>query len=218
MRSVVAGATLLVALTASPSTAPAADPGGPGALDQLGRLPGHVVPDAPAEAVHRRTLARRHARLDALRRDVRAARRTALRRADRLDVRLAASDREQRIASVAELAALHRRWRAHARALGRRLERRAERRQERAAAASVASQLLCIHAHEGAWDAATGNGYYGGLQMDLAFQRAYGPEYLAAYGTADRWPVSAQLTAGARAVASRGFTPWPAAAAACGLG
>jgi hypothetical protein len=215
VRSVVAGATLLVALTASPAAA-AAEPA-PGALDQLGRLPGHVVPDAPAEVVHRRTLARRRARLEDLRRDVRAARRTAHRRAERLDVRLAGLREERDIAQVAELVELRGRWRAHARALGRRLEARAERRRERARAATVVDELLCIHGHEGAWTSNTGNGYYGGLQMDLAFQRAYGPEYLAAYGTADRWPVAAQLTAGARAVASRGFTPWPAAAAACGL-
>ena len=33
---------------------------------------------------------------------------------------------------------------------------------------------LCIHAHEGPWRANTGNGYYGGLQMDISFQRTYG--------------------------------------------
>ena len=26
-------------------------------------------------------------------------------------------------------------------------------------------QAMCLHAHEGAWDAATGNGYEGGLQF-----------------------------------------------------
>ena len=29
----------------------------------------------------------------------------------------------------------------------------------------------CIHEHEGAWNANTGNGYYGGLQMTLWFQQ-----------------------------------------------
>jgi hypothetical protein len=30
--------------------------------------------------------------------------------------------------------------------------------------------------------------YYGGLQMDMDFQRAYGAEFLARWGTADHWP------------------------------
>lgn len=29
-------------------------------------------------------------------------------------------------------------------------------------------QALCIHAHEGAWNADTGNGYYGGMQFLLS--------------------------------------------------
>lgn len=29
---------------------------------------------------------------------------------------------------------------------------------------------LCIHAREGAWTAATGNGYYGGLQMSYGWE------------------------------------------------
>jgi hypothetical protein len=76
----------------------------------------------------------------------------------------------------------------------------------------------CIHRFEGAWDANTGNGYYGGLQMDLSFQSRYGARYLGRYGTADRWPVWAQLDAAARAYhAGRGFQPWPNTARACGL-
>jgi hypothetical protein len=78
--------------------------------------------------------------------------------------------------------------------------------------------FLCIHSYEGAWSANTGNGYYGGLQMDLAFQRLYGRDFLGRWGTADRWPPWAQLTAAARAHdAGRGFGPWPNTAAACGL-
>ena len=34
---------------------------------------------------------------------------------------------------------------------------------------------MCIHSHEGAWDANTGNGYYGGLQADMEFMSAYAP-------------------------------------------
>jgi Transglycosylase-like domain len=75
----------------------------------------------------------------------------------------------------------------------------------------------CIHEHEGAWNSNTGNGYYGGLQMDYSFQSAYGSEFMARWGTADRWPVWAQLTAAERAYASRGFNPWPNTARMCGV-
>jgi hypothetical protein len=78
--------------------------------------------------------------------------------------------------------------------------------------------FLCIHRYEAAWDANTGNGYYGGLQMDVSFQAHYGGPYLARYGTADRWPAWAQVAAAARAYrAGRGFWPWPNTARACGL-
>lgn len=82
----------------------------------------------------------------------------------------------------------------------------------------IAQGFLCIHRYEGAWNANTGNGYYGGLQMDWGFMRAYGGEYLARWGTADNWPVAAQIEAAVRAHQSgRGFTPWPNTARACGL-
>jgi hypothetical protein len=78
--------------------------------------------------------------------------------------------------------------------------------------------LLCIHRYEGAWTSNTGNGYYGGLQMDYGFMRNYGPEFVRRWGTADNWPVWAQLEAAARAHQSgRGFSPWPNTARACGL-
>jgi hypothetical protein len=80
------------------------------------------------------------------------------------------------------------------------------------------SAFLCIHHYEGAWDANTGNGYYGGLQMDTSFQNSYGKEFVARWGTADNWPVWAQLEAARRAYASgRGFGPWPNTARACGF-
>ena len=80
------------------------------------------------------------------------------------------------------------------------------------------SAFLCIHHYEGSWTANTGNGYYGGLQMDVAFQSRYGGEYLSRWGTADNWPVWAQIHAAARAYQSgRGFYPWPNTARACGL-
>ena len=78
--------------------------------------------------------------------------------------------------------------------------------------------FTCIHRHEGAWNANTGNGYYGGLQMDWNFMRAYGPEYLRAWGPAHNWPPSVQIAVAIRAYLSgRGFGPWPNTARVCGL-
>ena len=75
----------------------------------------------------------------------------------------------------------------------------------------------CIHRYEGGWGAATGNGYYGGLQMDYSFMRSYGPEYLRAIGTANHWPRSVQIAVGIRGYLARGFSPWPNTRRACGL-
>jgi len=76
----------------------------------------------------------------------------------------------------------------------------------------------CIHVGEGSWGSDTGNSYYGGLQMDMGFQRTYAPWALAAFGTADRWPISVQIATAIRAyVSGRGFSPWPNTARACGL-
>jgi hypothetical protein len=89
---------------------------------------------------------------------------------------------------------------------------------ERVVPAWLEDDFSCIHRYEGAWTSNTGNGYYGGLQMDIPFQRLYGADFLARFGTADAWPVWAQLRAAARAYASgRGFGPWPNTARACGL-
>ncbi len=35
-------------------------------------------------------------------------------------------------------------------------------------------QALCIHAHEGAWNDATGNGYFGGMQFTASTYRSVG--------------------------------------------
>ena len=75
----------------------------------------------------------------------------------------------------------------------------------------------CVHRYEGSWDAHTGNGYYGGLQMDIPFQQTYGRELLSAKGTADRWTPSEQIAVAITAHASRGFYPWPNTARQCGL-
>lgn len=76
----------------------------------------------------------------------------------------------------------------------------------------------CIHHYEGAWTANTGNGYYGGLQMDRPFQSRYGGSFLRRWGTANNWPIWAQIQASVRAYRSgRGFGPWPNTAHDCGL-
>ena len=80
------------------------------------------------------------------------------------------------------------------------------------------SAWLCIHRYEGPWNARTGNGYYGGLQMDISFQRAWGPELLRRKGTADRWLPIEQIWVAERAYRSGlGFSPWPNTARYCGL-
>jgi hypothetical protein len=75
---------------------------------------------------------------------------------------------------------------------------------------------MCIHRHEGPWTD-TGAPYYGGLQMDIAFQRAYGGYLLATKGTANTWTPLQQVAVAERAYRTRGFHPWPNTARACGL-
>jgi len=75
----------------------------------------------------------------------------------------------------------------------------------------------CIHGFEGAWTDPAAP-YYGGLQMDLEFQREWGPDLLARKGTADHWTPLEQMWVAERAHQSGlGFTPWPNTARACGL-
>jgi hypothetical protein len=76
---------------------------------------------------------------------------------------------------------------------------------------------LCIHRHEGAWND-PGAPYYGGLQMDISFQRAYGADLLRRKGTADNWTAVEQMWVAERAYRSgRGFSPWPNTARSCGV-
>ena len=81
---------------------------------------------------------------------------------------------------------------------------------------------LCLHVHERhpamGWRTNTGNGFYGGLQMDWSFMRAYGGRLLRTKGTADRWTALEQMWVGEQALrAGRGFHPWPRSGRACGL-
>jgi len=75
---------------------------------------------------------------------------------------------------------------------------------------------LCIHRYEGSW-ADSGAPYWGGLQMDLSFQQAYGGWLLRHKGTADHWSALEQIWVAVRASHSRGFSPWPNTARDCGL-
>ena len=78
-------------------------------------------------------------------------------------------------------------------------------------------EWLCIHRYEGAWNDPNAP-YYGGLQMDLGFQRTYGRQLLATKGTADHWTPLEQMWVAERAHrAGRGFYPWPNTARYCGL-
>jgi len=79
------------------------------------------------------------------------------------------------------------------------------------------NQWLCIHRHEGAWNANTGNGYYGGLQMDWSFMATYGRRLLRLKGPAHRWRPLEQMWVAERAWRTRGFWPWPNTARMCGL-
>jgi hypothetical protein len=85
----------------------------------------------------------------------------------------------------------------------------------------VLENLRCIHTYEGAWDAVSDTvpTYYGGLQMDATFEAAYGADVLASRGGAhaNLWSKHDQLMVAYRGYKVRGYTPWPAAAAACGL-
>jgi hypothetical protein len=78
------------------------------------------------------------------------------------------------------------------------------------------AQWLCIHHYEGSWTDPDAP-YYGGLQMDIEFQRTYGAGLLRAKGTADHWTPLEQMWVAERAYKTRGFWPWPNTARYCGL-
>ena len=78
------------------------------------------------------------------------------------------------------------------------------------------SAWLCIHRYEGAWND-SGDPYWGGLQMDRSFMQTYAPRWLLARGWANVWTPREQMWVAERAWRSRGFSPWPNTARACGL-
>jgi hypothetical protein len=78
-------------------------------------------------------------------------------------------------------------------------------------------QWLCIHRFEGSWRD-SGWPQWGGLQMDMPFQRTYGLYLLRTKGTADHWAPLEQMWTAEKAFRSgRGFYPWPNTARMCGL-
>ncbi|MGD9573255.1 MAG: transglycosylase family protein [Thermoleophilia bacterium] len=123
-----------------------------------------------------------------------------------------ATTRSERVAQLA-------RWRTVASWLGARRER--VRPHERPLSARIPhyDELMCIAEHEshGTWDINTGNGYYGGLQMDRTFQQTYSPGLYARKGTADNWTQEEQMRTAEKAIVGRGFSPWPNTARMCGL-
>jgi hypothetical protein len=113
---------------------------------------------------------------------------------------------ERRTNDVARLIGLRKVWQSRA----TRLKARSKRPPHKAA-------WRCIHRYEGAWDDPDAP-YYGGLQMDLSFQKAYGRYLLRLKGTADNWSPREQMWTAERALrAGRGFYPWPTTARICGL-
>ncbi len=100
--------------------------------------------------------------------------------------------------------------------------KRAAKERRRAHAIPRRSAWLCIYRHERnprqGWRTRTGNGFYGGLQMNISFQRTYGAHLLRRKGTADRWTPIEQMWVAERAYRSgQGFYPWPNTARYCGL-
>jgi len=81
-------------------------------------------------------------------------------------------------------------------------------------------QFMCIHRYEAGWDQtdnATHRTYFGGLQMDIEFQKTYGINLYREKGTADHWTWLEQIWVAERAYQTRGFHPWPNTARYCGL-
>ncbi|MGH3021303.1 MAG: hypothetical protein ACRDNR_14280 [Gaiellaceae bacterium] len=155
---------------------------------------------AAPPAVHR-------ARVNALRRQIRSHRATTWHWQRVMGKRRTpTSHSERRTTSVAKLTWMRDLWRLRStmvRTSARRVPNR--------------GAWLCIHRYEGRWNDPH-SPYYGGLQMDIGFQRAYGGYLLGKKGTADRWkPLEQMWTAEKARRSGRGFYPWPNTARLCGL-
>ena len=108
-------------------------------------------------------------------------------------------------------------WQAYKRWVRNLWKRRAIRAHRRAHNPPHKAGWLCIHRYEGRWNDPNAP-YYGGLQMDISFQRTYGRHLLRRKGTADHWTPLEQMWVAERAHRSgRGYYPWPNTARYCGL-
>jgi Transglycosylase-like domain len=72
----------------------------------------------------------------------------------------------------------------------------------------------CVHGYEGAWNANTGNGYFGGLQFGASEWRRFGGNFAP---RADLATPAQQIAAGIAYHAVAGFSPWHYTARRCGL-
>jgi hypothetical protein len=155
---------------------------------------------AAPPAVHR-------ARVNALRRQIRSHRATTWHWQRVMGKRRTPTSRGERgTTSVAKLTWMRDLWRSRATMV-------------RTSAGRVPNRgaWLCIHRYEGRWNDPH-SPYYGGLQMDIGFQRAYGGYLLGKKGTANRWkPLEQMWTAEKARRSGRGFYPWPNTARLCGL-
>jgi hypothetical protein len=199
---ITAAACVLAAAAADPAAASSQTSAPESAASPVADA-GDVQAAAPATSTLRT--------LGSIRHDIRWTRGHAVRKARRAALPIPRHGHAERHAFTrADLVAILRKW-----------ERRLDRyRAAYARRLPVLQNLLCIHTYEGSWDAvsATVPTYYGGLQMDASFEAAYGPDVLAHRGThANQWPKHDQLMVGYRGYRARGYTPWPTAAAACGL-
>jgi hypothetical protein len=200
----------LVTAAACVLAAAAADPAAASSQTSVPQTPDSAVADAGNTAAASSTRTGRS--VDAIVHDIRWTRRHAVRNARRAALPIPRHGHAERHAVTrADLVDILDRW-------DRRLNhyRRAYARRE-----PVLENLLCIHSYEGSWDAvsATVPTYYGGMQMDATFEAAYGADVLAYRGGAhaNLWPKHDQLMVAYRGYKVRGYTPWPTAAAACGL-
>jgi hypothetical protein len=76
---------------------------------------------------------------------------------------------------------------------------------------------LCVHGKEGSWTANTGNGYFGGMQFDMASWYGW-PVYGERFASRpDLATPAEQLLASYRYWKVSGWHPWPNTAHACGL-
>ncbi len=98
---------------------------------------------------------------------------------------------------------------------------RAERARRQAQSPPRLRKWLCIFRHERhpgqGWRTNTGNGFYGGLQMNLPFQQRYGRWLLRRKGTANRWTPIEQIWVAERGRRVQGWYAWPNTARYCGL-